>query len=307
MTDLFGMILELLYVVIGLQFLYTAWRVLRDDTNSKRLGTGLFWIVLGVIFLGGPMLPSQVNGILVCFLGVLTLLKQVKMGSVVIIPEKEQMTASDRYGNKIFLPVITLALSALIIAQLMPEANRISIGVASALATILIVLLTRSHPARLLDESDRMVQQVSSIGILPQLLAALGMIFAAAGVGDVISGIISSVVPMGSPLAAAMAYVLGMVLFTMIMGNAFAAFAVITAGIGIPFVFAQGANPAIAAALAMTAGYCGTLLTPMAGNFNALPVALLEIKNPNGVIREQFIFSAILIPVHIALMYFWAF
>ena len=54
-----------------------------------------------------------------------------------------------------------------------------------------------------------------------------------------------------------------MVLFTMLMGNAFA-FTVITASIGIPFVIAQGGDPIVAGALAMTGGFCGTLLTPMA-------------------------------------------
>lgn len=93
----------------------------------------------------------------------------------------------------------------------------------------------------------------------------------------------------------------------MIMGNGFAAFTVITAGIGVPFVIAQGANPVIAGALALTAGYCGTLMTPMAANFNALPVALLEIKNPNDVIKEQVPFALAMIVIHIGLMYFWAF
>ena len=49
----------------------------------------------------------------------------------------------------------------------------------------------------------------------------------------------------------------------MLMGNAFAAFTVITS-IGIPFVIAQGGDPIVAGALAMTGGFCGTLLTPMA-------------------------------------------
>ena len=95
--------------------------------------------------------------------------------------------------------------------------------------------------------------------------------------------------------------------FTMVMGNGFAAFTVITAGIGVPFVIAQGGDPVIAGTLAMTAGFCGTLLTPMAANFNALPVALLEMKNPNGVIKAQAPMALILILVHIGLMYFWAF
>ena len=93
----------------------------------------------------------------------------------------------------------------------------------------------------------------------------------------------------------------------MIMGNTFAAFTVITAGVGIPFVIAQGADPVITGALAMTAGYCGTLMTPMAANFNALPVALLEMDNPNSVIKEQVPYALVMIVVHILLMYFWAF
>ena len=74
-----------------------------------------------------------------------------------------------------------------------------------------------------------------------------------------------------------------------------------------PFVILQGGGPAIAGALALTAGYCGTLLTPMAANFNVLPASLLEMKNQYGVIKEQVVVSFIMIIVHIALMYFWAF
>jgi len=102
-------------------------------------------------------------------------------------------------------------------------------------------------------------------------------------------------------------YCLGMAIFTMIMGNAFAAFAVITAGIGIPFVFSQGANPAIAGILGLTAGYCGTLLTPMGANFNIVPAAIMEMENKNGVILAQIPVAGAMLLVHILLMYFWAF
>src|SRR5699024_2529652 len=132
--------------------------------------------------------------------------------------------------------------------------------------------------------TNRMVQQVGTTRILPQLLAALGLLFVEAGVGDIVAELISGVVPQGNVFLGVTAYVLGMMLFTMIMGTAFAAFTVITAGIGVPFVLAQGGNPVIVGALAMTAGYCGTLLTPMAGNFNVLPVALLEMEDEYGVI-----------------------
>lgn len=122
-----------------------------------------------------------------------------------------------------------------------------------------------------------------------------------------ISNGISGFVPEGNRLIGVIAYCLGMMIFTMIMGNGFAAFTVITAGIGVPFVIAQGADPVIAGALAMTAGFCGTLLTPMAANFNALPVALLEIKDQNAVIKAQAPLAIIMLVVHVVLMYFWAF
>ncbi len=208
------------------------------------------------------------------------------------------------FGN--FIPCISLAVIAVAISYT-PLGGQVGIGIASVLALILAMVLTSAKPKTVLDDSDRMFQQVGTAGILPQLLAALGVIFNAAGVGEVISHGISGVVPEGNRLIGVIAYCLGMVLFTMIMGNGFAAFTVITAGIGVPFVIAQGGDPVVAGALAMTAGFCGTLLTPMAANFNALPVALLEMKNSNAVIKTQAPIAVLLIVIHIGLMYFWAF
>lgn len=73
----------------------------------------------------------------------------------------------------------------------------------------------------------------------------------------------------------------------MIMGNAFAGITVMTVGIGGPFVLALGADPTVVGMLALTTGFCGTLLTPMAVNFNVVPVAMLDMKNRFGVIKNQ--------------------
>lgn len=170
-----------------------------------------------------------------------------------------------------------------------------------------MVIYLKPEFSDVLDQNSRMTQQVSTTGILPQVLAALGSVFTAAGVGDVIAEMIGGVVPEGSRLFGVLAYVLGMFIFTIIMGNAFAAFAVITAGVGIPFVFSLGGDPVVASALALTAGYCGTLITPMAGNFNALPAALLEMQDEYGVIRQQVFVALAMLLAHIPLMYFWAF
>lgn len=158
------------------------------------------------------------------------------------------------------------------------------------------------------DDGRRLLEVVGPANILPQLLAALGSVFTAAGVGNVISESISTFIPSGNILAGIIAYCLGMAIFTMIMGNGFAAFAVITAGIGVPFVIAQGGNPVIVSALGLTAGFCGTLLTPMAANFNIVPTSILEIDDKKyGVIKYQLPVSIIMLIIHIALMYFWAF
>ena len=93
-----------------------------------------------------------------------------------------------------------------------------------------------------------------------------------------------------------------MVLLTMIMGNAFAAITVMTVGIGAPFVLAYGANPVVIGMLALTCGYCGTLLTPMAANFNILPVAILNMKDRWGVIKKQVLVAIIMLVFQICYM-----
>ena len=208
---------------------------------------------------------------------------------------------------KIFIPSIIIALVALLIAQFTAISGVAAVGIAAIIALIATFLITKATTSEFLEDSNRMFQSVGATAILPQLLAALGALFTAAGVGDVISSMISSVIPEGNILIGITAYCIGMALFTAIMGNGFAAFSVITVGIGVPFVFAQGGNPIVASALGMTAGFCGTLLTPMAANFNILPVALLEVKDKNAVIKAQSIFAIILLAIHIPLMYFLAF
>ena len=307
MSNLARQLLELTYIVIGCQFLHTAYCSYKDKTNPVRFGTAGFWALLGISFIGGSYLPSHYVGIIVILIAVLTLFKQVRIGSLPPLDEAKANIEAKRLKTKIFIPVMLMALMALVLAKAIPEFSKIAIVIATLFATISLLLITKSHPKSLLSENNRMVQQVSTSGIVPQLLGALGAIFTVAGVGDLISHLISDFVPSGSRLMGVVAYVLGMVLFSMIMGNAFAAFTVITAGIGAPFVFSLGADPIVAGALAMTAGCCGTLLTPMAANFNTLPVALLDMKDPNGVIKAQVGVAIVMIIIHVFLMYFLAF
>ncbi|SUM76896.1 membrane protein [Staphylococcus saprophyticus] len=300
-------ILEIFYILIGLQLLYTAFRILKSSKHHKKYGTALFWILLAIIFIAGPYIPNVFNGIFILMMGALTLFKQVTIKNIVDVTEKEGDMGAQKYGNKLFIPALILAIAAIAVSNWTPLGGAIGLGISSILGLIAAYMVIKPKVKYIFYDSDRLTQQIGTVGILPQFLAALGVLFTVSGVGDVISKGISTILPEGNHLIGATAYVLGMVLFTMLMGNAFAAFTVITASIGIPFVITQGGDPVIAGALAMTGGFCGTLLTPMAANFNTLPVALLEMKEEFGVIKAQGPIAIIMIMVHIVLMYVWAF
>ncbi len=307
-AEFFPKFMEFIFIVMGIQFFYTAFRVLRiRDNDPKRITTIIFWVILGVLFAFGKLIPPMIAGILVVIIGILSLINGIVVIGSVENDEKDSIDGSNRLGNKIFIPVILMAVLAIVFAKLIPESGSSILGFTAIIGVIVAMIMTKSGVSEMMKQSDRLVQQVGAISILPQLLGALGAIFTAAGVGEVIAGIIKGVIPTVSPMSGSIAYVLGMVIFTAIMGNAFAAFTVITAGIGVPFVMAQGGDPAIAGALAMTAGYCGTLLTPMAGNFNILPIGVLNMSDKNGVIKEQAPFAIIMIIAHILLMRYWAF
>lgn len=300
-------ILEIFYVLIGLIMFFASIESFRDKENSARIGTGLFWFIMGVIFAIGKYLPNFVIGILLVLVGILSLLKQIKVGKIKEVNKELAEKSAKRLGAWLFFPSIVLAILSILISQFTKLGGQVGIGIASVIALITAMVLSKADGKTTYHDSERMVRSVGTAGTLPQLLATLGVIFTASGVGDVTSKAISGIFPAGDHLLGVVLYCVAMAIFTMIMGNAFAAFAVITAGIGIPFVVAQGANPAVVAAIGMTAGYCGTLMTPMAANFNSLPVALLEMKDNLGVIKQQYPVALVLLVIQIALMYFLAF
>lgn len=295
-------LLEGLYVLSGLIAFMTGIMALRDNEHPARIGTASFWMIVGVLFIFGKYIPSNINGFLILIMGVLTAARQVKFGSLKEASDEFRANQSKRLGNKIFIPALTISVFAFGIAQFSSLGGLVGLGIGALTALIIAMVLTKSQPVTVAEDGSRLLQQIGAASMLPQLLAALGALFNASGVGQVISQGISGIIPEGNIVFGVVAYAVGMALFTMIMGNAFAAFAVITAGVGLPFVLQQGGNPAVVGALALTAGYCGTLLTPMAANFNVVPAALLEMKDNNKVIKSQLPLSLILLLVHIVLM-----
>lgn len=304
---------ELFYLFCGLVCFDASLRSLKNE--HKKYGTALFWLLVGIVFMLGKILPSIVVGIILVIMSILTATKQVTIGKFKEVSYEYKEKQSRKLGNKIFIPAISIGLIALLLSFVkyqkivngktinVPLDGAVMTGTACVIALILAMIICKPKVKDVREDTTKLLMQVGTSCLLPQLLGALGTLFSEAGVGKIIASMISNIVPDGNILIGVIVYVLGMVLFTMIMGNAFAAFTVITIGVGIPFVINQGGNPAIIGALGMTAGYCGTLLTPMAANFNIVPCAVLETKDQKwAVIKQQAPMAFILIIVHIILM-----
>lgn len=303
MAQLSNTLLQIFYIMIGLYMGLTMVFTIKDKNHKIRIGTALFWGILSAVFMFGDYIPSQIVGALVIVIAVLSATKQINIGTLKQLDETFATLKAEKLGLKIFIPSLSIAIIAMLIASFTDFSGTVAIGISSTLTLVLTFVITKAKPKEFLEDSNRMYQSMGSFVILPQLLASLGVLFTAAGVGDKISAIISGVIPTGNVLVGVIAYCVGMAVFTAIMGNAFAAFSVITVGVGLPFVFAQGGDPVVCSVLALTAGYCGTLLTPMAANFNILPAALLELKDKNAVIKAQAPIAIILLVTHIFLMY----
>lgn len=299
-------LLEVFYVVMGLMSIYAGVRNLHDKTNEARVGTFVFWGALGLVIAFGRWLPDVVSGALVVVMVVPAILGRVRAGSAseAEAPTPNEMEGNfERIGMKVFVPALSIGVFA-IAGALVPSIGALAgccLGVVAA-AAILFSLSRTNTPLVFLNDSERLLSAMGALCMLPMLLASLGAIFTEVGTGDVIAQIVGEMIPAGNVALGMVVFALGMMLFTMIMGNAFAAITVMTVGIGAPFVLQYGADPAVVGILALTCGYCGTLLTPMAANFNIVPVAMLEMKDRMGVIKNQVLPALVMIVVQIAYM-----
>ncbi len=239
MAQLSNTLLQIFYIMIGLYMGLTMVFTLKDKNHKTRIGTALFWGILSAVFMFGDYIPSQIVGALVIVIAVLSATKQINIGTLKQLDETFATLKAEKLGLKIFIPSLSIAIIAMLIASFTDFSGTVAIGISSTLTLVLTFVITKAKPKEFLEDSNRMYQSMGSFVILPQLLASLGVLFTAAGVGDKISAIISGVIPTGNVLVGVIAYCVGMAVFTAIMGNAFAAFSVITVGVGLPFVFAQ--------------------------------------------------------------------
>ena len=296
--------LNVVWVIIGLIPIYAGIKNLLDKENPSRVGTAVFWCSFGIVCGFGSWLPAKVSGVLVLIMCLPPIFKKVKIGKTDNPTKEHTEQQFKKIGMKIFVPAFSVAVCSLFFALFSNMSSMVAITVGVIVAMVLLMAFDtkQNKPAVFLNDSERFLGITGPLSMLPQLLGCLGGVFTAAGVGDVIAQLVEKIVPKGNVNIGIIVYAIGMVLFTMIMGNAFAAITVMTVGIGAPFVLAYGANPVVIGMLALTCGYCGTLLTPMAANFNILPVAILNMKDRWGAIKNQVLVAIFMLVFQICYM-----
>ena len=296
--------LNVVWLIIGLITIYAGIKNLLDKENPSRVGTAVFWCSFGIVCGFGTWLPAKVSGALVLIMCLPPIFKKVKIGKVDNPTKEHTEQQFKKIGMKIFIPAFSVAVCSLFFALFSNMSSMVAITLGVVVAMILLIAYDskQNKPVVFLKDSERFLGITGPLSMLPQLLGCLGGVFTAAGVGDVVAQLVEKIVPKGNVNVGIIVYAIGMVLFTMIMGNAFAAITVMTVGIGAPFVLAYGANPVVIGMLALTCGYCGTLLTPMAANFNILPVAILNMKDRWGAIKNQVLVAIIMLVFQICYM-----
>jgi uncharacterized membrane protein len=310
-----------LYYLIGAVLVITAVSTLTDRSNPKRISSALFWGLYALVFLIGDLVPPMWVGVGAVVMALIAGFGGVGAASHPGRSAAEYAASAKRLGNKLFAPALAIPLVAMLgtllakhlsvsgVPLLDPKnTTLVSLGIGCVLSLALVCWLTRETPAQGLRESRRLTDALGWALVLPQMLGMLGLVFSDAGVGKAVAHVTTTYINMDIRFVAVAVYVVGMALFTVVMGNGFAAFPVMTGGVGVPIlVGVYHGDPAVMAAVGMLSGYCGTLLTPMAANFNIVPAALLELPDKNAVIRAQVPTALILLTVNVFLLYFLMF
>jgi uncharacterized membrane protein len=305
-----------LFYLVGIILLVVGGMILTDKAHPKRFSAGVFWLIYALIFLVGDWIPVPVVGVLVVAMALIAGLGGVTGAKPKMLSEQTRRQSAVRLGNKLFVPALTIPVVTVILTLgakylvfggvpliELKNVTLIGFGVGCVIALAIACVMTRDTVGQSMRETRRLIDALSWAAVLPQMLGMLGLVFSDAGVGKAVAHVTTAYVNMDYRLVAVTVYVVGMALFTMVMGNGFAAFPVMTGGVGVPILVGVfHGNPATMAAIGMFSGYCGTLMTPMAANFNIVPAALLELPDKNAVIKVQVPTALTLMIVNIFLL-----
>jgi uncharacterized membrane protein len=308
--------LEPIHVLAGVFFFLLASATATDEAHPKRFANGAFYFLLALSFLFGSHLSDASNGLLALGMIAVGGVWKTGRGPAKSTTAAEREARASRYRSLLFIPALMVPLFAVLgstVLKTLEIGRRLLMDPQSAaliwlylgiVAGFVVALIFFRPPlSSPIHEGRRLMDTVGWALLLPQMLAALGAVFTVSGVGTAVGKVFEMYLPITTRQTALIVFALGMAAFTIIMGNAFAAFPVMMAAIGLPLIVQKfGGNVVALSAIGMLSGFCGTLVTPMAANFNLVPAALLELKDRYAVIRAQAPTAVLLLLANIALL-----
>ena len=209
--------LALFYWLLAAFLLYAGWRNARE---RRWLHAG-FWGVLALLFAGGDWilaarkagdaLPAQLAGIGVIALALLAVrhAPRTHRGSTT---GTATASAHSACGHWLFVPALLIPLVTVLVvffgAKIAISAIRcsangsttlIGLALASVIAALAAIVVTRQPAIAAPAEGRRLLDTMGWAALLPLVLATLGGVFAASGVGDAIAALVSAVIPDRQP------------------------------------------------------------------------------------------------------------
>ena len=173
------------------------------DLRARRWAHAAFWLLLALMFAGGDAvlaaartgqrLPQQAVGAGVVVLALLAAFGLRRDGPAARAGDR----GDARPGHRLFLPALLIPVltAGLVLAAphlrwgdtpLLPR-EQVTLGalaLACALSTVAALRVTRARAVAALRENHRLLDTIGWAAVLPMLLAALGNVFAATGVGE---------------------------------------------------------------------------------------------------------------------------
>jgi uncharacterized membrane protein len=186
-----------IYVLMGLLTAGVAVVSGRDRTNPKRYNNAAFWGLYSITFFFGSLLPDVVNGLIVIAMAAVA-----GIGKLGPIPAEtntraEREASSRRWGNRLFIPALAIPIITIVGATFFKavpigtttlidpkDVTIVWLGIGTVGALVIGLLMLRPKLSTPMVEARRLWDSVGWAAVLPQILAALGAMFAAAGVGE---------------------------------------------------------------------------------------------------------------------------
>ena len=192
--------LEVLYVLKGALAAGVALVNLHDRGAPKRLKNAAFWGLWAVSFLLGSRLGDLANGALLIAMALVAGIGGLGGARPEATTREQREASARRWGNLLFVPALIVPLLTLVGTLTLKDvrvAGRplvdprqvtlVALAFATLVALAVAMAMLRPPPSAPVREARRLMDSVGWAAALPQALAALGAVFAAAGVGAVVT------------------------------------------------------------------------------------------------------------------------